>query len=110
MRNGSITPRDEGSAKQTQVLLLGRWSSEDVTKFEPLSGALVGALAQALLWKEGASKFIRQFSTVSFLESVARDPKSIFRFSYFPFIYRFKVSEFGVLLYIFEAPFSRSNA
>ena len=49
MRNGSVTPREEGSAKQTQVLLLGRWSAEDVTKFEPLSGALVGTLAQALL-------------------------------------------------------------
>ena len=49
MRNGSVTPREDGSAKQTQVLLLGRWSAEDVTKFEPLPGALVGALAQALL-------------------------------------------------------------
>ena len=30
MRNGSVTPRKEGSAKQTQVMLLGRWSDEDV--------------------------------------------------------------------------------
>ena len=30
MRNGSVTPREEGSAKQTQVMLLGGWSAEDV--------------------------------------------------------------------------------
>ena len=35
MRNGSVTHRDEGSAKQTQVLLLGRRSTEDVTWLEP---------------------------------------------------------------------------
>ena len=55
MRNGSVTPRKSGSAKQTQVLLLGRWFFEDVTKFKPLLGALVGALAQALLVLKGAS-------------------------------------------------------
>ena len=31
MRNGSVTPKEEGSAKQTQVMLLGGWSVEDVT-------------------------------------------------------------------------------
>ena len=61
MRNGSVTPRDEGSAKQTQVLLLGRWSADDVTKFEPLVGALVGALAQALLVLKGASNLYSNF-------------------------------------------------
>ena len=35
VRNGSVTPRDEGSAKQTQVLLLGRRSAEDVAGLEP---------------------------------------------------------------------------
>jgi hypothetical protein len=30
VRNGSATPRGEGSAKQTQVMLLGGWSAEDV--------------------------------------------------------------------------------
>ena len=25
-----MTPREEGSAKQTQVMLLGRWFAEDV--------------------------------------------------------------------------------
>ena len=30
MRNGSVTPREEGSAKQTQVMLLGGKSVEDV--------------------------------------------------------------------------------
>ena len=40
-----------------------------------LAGALVGALAQALLWEKGASKFIYQFTTVLFLDSVARELK-----------------------------------
>ena len=31
MRNGSVTPREEGSAKQTQIMLLGGWSAKDVT-------------------------------------------------------------------------------
>ena len=30
VRNGSVTPREEGFAKQTQVMLLGRWLVEDV--------------------------------------------------------------------------------
>ena len=30
MRNGSATPREEGFAKQTQVMLLGGLSVEDV--------------------------------------------------------------------------------
>ena len=30
VRNGSVTPREEGFAKQTQVMLLGRWLFEDV--------------------------------------------------------------------------------
>ena len=30
MSNGSVTPREEGSAKQTQVMLLEGWSAEDV--------------------------------------------------------------------------------
>ena len=30
VRNGSVTPREEGSAKQTQVMLLGGWSTDDV--------------------------------------------------------------------------------
>ena len=28
--NGSATPREEGFAMQTQVMLLGRWFSDDV--------------------------------------------------------------------------------
>ena len=34
MRNGSVTPREEGSAKQAQFMLLGGWSAEDVTAQE----------------------------------------------------------------------------
>ena len=30
VRNGSVTPRKEGFAKQPQVMLLGGWSTEDV--------------------------------------------------------------------------------
>ena len=59
----------------------------------------IGALAQALLWEKGASKFIYQFSTVLFLDSVAREPKQIVRFVYFPFIYRFKVTELRVFVW-----------
>ena len=32
MRNGSVTPGEEGSAKQTQVMLLGGWSTEDLAE------------------------------------------------------------------------------
>ena len=31
VRNGSVTPRQEGFAKQKQGRLLGGWSSDDVT-------------------------------------------------------------------------------
>jgi hypothetical protein len=30
VRNGSLTPREEGFAKQTHVMLLGGWCAEDV--------------------------------------------------------------------------------
>ena len=30
VRNGSVTPREEGSAKQTQVMLLGGWFADNV--------------------------------------------------------------------------------
>ena len=30
MRNGSVTPMEEGSAKQAQVMLLREWSADDV--------------------------------------------------------------------------------
>jgi hypothetical protein len=30
VKNGSATRREEGFAKQTQVMLLGKWSAEDV--------------------------------------------------------------------------------
>jgi hypothetical protein len=31
VRNGSVTPREESFAKQTQVMLFGGWSADDVT-------------------------------------------------------------------------------
>ena len=31
MRNGSVTPRKEGFAKQTQVILFEKWSTDAVT-------------------------------------------------------------------------------
>jgi hypothetical protein len=37
VRNGSATPREEGFAKQTHVILLGGWYAEDVSQ-EPDSG------------------------------------------------------------------------
>ena len=30
MRNGPVTPGEEGSAKQTQVMLIEGWSAEDL--------------------------------------------------------------------------------
>jgi len=30
VRNGSVTPREEGFTKQTQVVLLGGWCAKDV--------------------------------------------------------------------------------
>jgi hypothetical protein len=30
VRNGSVSPREEGFTKQTQVMLLGGWCAEDV--------------------------------------------------------------------------------
>ena len=30
MSNGSVTPRKESFAKQTQVMLLGRWSPDNI--------------------------------------------------------------------------------
>ena len=41
MRNGSVTPREEGFAKQTQVMLLGRWLVEDVVEMRSSPDAIV---------------------------------------------------------------------
>jgi hypothetical protein len=32
VRNGSVTPREEGFAKQTDVMLFGKWSAYAVTR------------------------------------------------------------------------------
>ena len=32
MRNGSVTPREKEFAKQMQIMLLGRWSAEDMAQ------------------------------------------------------------------------------
>ena len=53
MRSGSATPREEGFAKQTQVMLLGGWYAEDMRQ-EPGS-------AQALRVKKGASNLYSNF-------------------------------------------------
>ena len=55
MRNGSATPREEDFAKQTQVMLLGGWCTEDVAqpdveigvKLEPLLRRYFGKKVQA---------------------------------------------------------------
>ena len=51
MRNGSVTPREEGFAKQTQVMLLGGWSADDVTA-EACPVSINGAVARPFLAKK----------------------------------------------------------
>jgi hypothetical protein len=53
VRDGSVTPREEGFAKQTQVMLLGGWYAKDVIQ-EPGAGrgSQEPCVAQALLVKK----------------------------------------------------------
>jgi hypothetical protein len=63
VRNGSVTPREEGFVKQTQVMLVGRWYAEEVSLRQVASrkSQVAGALAQALLVKKGASNIYSNF-------------------------------------------------
>ena len=44
MKNGSVTPREEGFAKQTQFMLLGGWSADDIAS--RLEASLVEKMPQ----------------------------------------------------------------
>ena len=52
MRNGSVSPREEGFAKQTQLLLLGKWSADDVSSRLIEIGAKLEALLRRYSWKK----------------------------------------------------------
>ena len=54
MGNGSATPRGEGFAKQTQVMLLGGWYAKDVSQ-EPGAGRRSQEpWLRRYSWKKGA--------------------------------------------------------
>ena len=60
MRNGSVTPREEGLAKQTQVMLLREWSTDDV------ASRLIGIDVTVEPWlrrysEKGASNLLSNF-------------------------------------------------
>jgi hypothetical protein len=62
VRNGSVTPREEGFAKQTQVRLFGEWTVDAVTaEAYPLSIKLE-ALLERYSWKK-----VLQYLTVSII-------------------------------------------
>ena len=62
MTNGSVTPREEGFAKQTHVMLLGGWSADDVTaKAYPVLIKL-----EALLRRYSWKKVLQNYSRISY--------------------------------------------
>ena len=62
MRNGSVTPREEGFAKQTQVMLLGEWSADAVTAEAYPVSIKLEALLRRYSWKR-CFKIIVEFPT-----------------------------------------------
>ena len=52
MRNVSATPREEGFAKQTQVMLLGGWSADDVTAEAYPVSIKLESLLRRYSWKK----------------------------------------------------------
>ena len=66
MRNGLVTPRKEGFAKKTQVMLLGGWSAVDVTaEAYPVSIKL-----ESLLRRYSWEKVPQIYSRISYLASL----------------------------------------
>jgi hypothetical protein len=63
VRNGSVTPREESFAKQTQVMLLGRWCTEDVaySDFEIGVKFLNWSPASGVTLEKGASNLYSNF-------------------------------------------------
>ena len=52
VRNNSVTPREESCAKQTQVMLLGGWSTDDVASRVIEIGVRLEALLRRYSWKK----------------------------------------------------------
>jgi hypothetical protein len=52
VRHGSATPRDEGCAKQTQVMLLGGWFVDDVALRLIEIAVRLAALLRRYSWKK----------------------------------------------------------
>jgi hypothetical protein len=52
VRNGSVTPRKEGFAKKTQILLLGGWSAVYVTAVAYPVSIKLKAFLRRYSWKK----------------------------------------------------------
>jgi hypothetical protein len=52
VRNGSVTPTEEGFAKQTQVMLFGEWSADAMTAEAYLVSIKLEALLRCYSWKK----------------------------------------------------------
>ena len=59
MRNGSVTPREEGFAKQTQVMLFEKWSANVVTAEAYLVSIKLEALLERYSWKTVLQNYSR---------------------------------------------------
>jgi hypothetical protein len=62
VRNGSVTPREEGFVKQTQVILFGGWCADDVTA----EAYLVSIELEALLRRYSWEKVPQIYSRISY--------------------------------------------
>ena len=65
MRNGSVTPRKEGFAKKTQVMLVGGWFDVDVTAEAYPVSIKLGSLLRRYSWE----KVPQIYSRISYLAS-----------------------------------------
>ena len=52
VRNGSVTPREEGFAKQTQVMLFGGWTVDDMTAEAYPVSIKLESLLRRYSWKK----------------------------------------------------------
>jgi hypothetical protein len=59
VRNGSVTPREEGFAKQMQVMLFGGWSADDVTAEAYPVSIKLEALLRRYSWKKVLQNYSR---------------------------------------------------
>ena len=67
--DGSVTPRKDDSAKQTQVMLLGGWSADDVTAEAYLVSIKLESLLRRYSWKKAPQIYCR----ISYLASLLSD-------------------------------------